>query len=316
MRRLVALLLLAGAVFVAWRLRTPAESPPYGGTITAPVWPSDGPPVLVDDAHWNHGTADGRLRAFSGLLTADGYRVLPGANGTRAETLVDARVSVVVNPLGILGVARTWTDRAGLGGLAFVDDDALIGQEIETTLQWIENGGSLLLVADPAPYARGSRGLAQRLGVSMRGQLVVDVGHAEAASPSWLVFSRETDLLGAHPILDGTANLPPVNRVVAFGAQALAAPEDASPLLRLSPSAAEVRRDGDPPTEGQPVAGLAIAVALERGRGRVVVLGDSHLITADVVQAGVPSSGLGWPGSHNERFTRAVMRWLARRDTR
>lgn len=315
MRRLAVLALVAGAAYVAVRAAAPVETPAFGGTLAAPMWAADGPAVLIDDAHWNAGTAAGRLRAFAGLLAADGYRVLPGANGTRAETLADARISVVVNPLGVPGVARTWADRTGLADLAFFDEDALMGQEIETTLQWVENGGSLLLAVDPAPYARGSRGLAERLGVGLRGRLVVDVGHAEPAGPSWLVFSRETHLLGAHPILDGTAELPPVNRVVAFGVQALTPPDGAATLLRFSPSAAEVNRDGDPPTSGQPVAGLAAAIAFERGRGRVVVLGDSHLMTIEATSTGAPG-GLGWPGSHNERFTRAVMRWLSRRDTR
>lgn len=315
MRRLAVLLLVVLATYAGVRVRTSVEPPPYSGTIASPLWSSGGPAVLVDNAHWNAGTAEGRLRAFAGLLAADGYRVLPGANGTRAETLVDAKISVVVDPLGILGLARTWAGTVGASGMAFFDDDALLTQEIETTVQWVENGGSLLLVADPSPYARGSRGLAARLGVGMRERLVVDVGHAEPASPNWLVFSRETDLLGVHPILDGGADLPPVNRVVAFGVQALVPPADATPLLRLSPSAAEVARDGDPPTSGQPVAGLAAAVALERGRGRVVVLGDSHLLTVEATSTGA-LGGLGWPGSHNERFTRAVMRWLAFRDRR
>lgn len=314
-RRLAVVLAIGAALVGARRWLAPAAPAHFTGRVAAPIWPSDGPAVLVDDAHWNHGTTVGRLQAFAELLAADGYRVLPDANGTRAETLADARVSVVANPLGVPGVLRTWASRAGLGGLAFFDDDALMGQEIETTLQWVENGGSLLLAVDPAPYARGSRGLAARLGVGLRERLVVDVGHAEAASPSWLVFSRETDLLGAHPIVDGTADLPPVNHVVAFGVQALTPPGDAVTLLRLSPSAAEVERDGDPPTSGQPVGGLAAAIAFERGRGRVVVLGDSHLLTVDPLPGAAPT-GLGWSGSHNERFTRALLRWLARRDQR
>lgn len=314
-RRLAVVLAIGAVVFVASRWLAPAAALHFTGRLASPVWRSDGPAVLVDNAHWNHGTADGRLQAFAELLTADGYRVLPGANGTRAETLADARVSVVVNPLGVPGLLRTWASRAGLGGLPFFDEDGLMMQEVETTLQWIENGGSMLIAVDPAPYARGSRGLVERLGVRMHERLVVDVGHAEPASPSWLVFSRETDLLGAHPILDGTADLPPVNSVVAFGAQAMEPPEGAVTLLRLSPSAAEVERDGDPPTSGSRAGGLAVAVAFERGRGRVVVLGDSQLITVDPIRGAAPT-GLGWPGSHNERFTRALLRWLARGDRR
>lgn len=312
LRTLGLLLGLAAAAVFAYRSAVGAPGPAFAGRVDPPVWTGGGPAVLVDNAHWNRGTADSRLAAFVQLIAADGYHVLPGANGARAETLSEARVSVVVNPLGVPGLLRRLATPLGLGGLAFFDEDGVLQQEVETTLQWVENGGSLLLAADESPDARGARGLAARLGVGMRGRLVVDVGHAEAESPAFLVFSRENGLIGPHPIMDGSADLPAVNRVVIFGGQALEPPAGAAVLLGLSPSASAVARAGDPPTSGQPVGGLAMAVALERGRGRVVVLGDSHVLTNDAGPSG-RATGLEWPASNNTRFVRAVMRWLSRR---
>ncbi len=63
------------------------------------------------------------------------------------------------------------------------------------------------------------------------------------------------------------------------------------------------------------MGGLALAVALERGRGRVVVLGDTQLLASEAGPGGV-STGLGWDDSNNERFIRYAMRWLSRRDDR
>lgn len=313
LRTLGVLVALAAAGVAAVRWASGSAGPDFAGTVEPPVWRADGPPVLIDDAHWNHGTGRTRLVSLGQMLAADGYRMLPGANATRAETLADAKVAVVVNPLGAPGVLRRAADLVRLGGLAAFDDDALLLQEIETTVQWVENGGSLLLAADEAPFARGSAGLAARLGVTLRGRAVVDVGHSEGPSPSWLMFSRENGLIGTHPIVDGIGGLPPVNFVVAFAGQALEAGDDAVPLLRLSPSATEVARAGDPPTTGQPVGGLAMAVAIERGRGRVVVVGDTQLLTNDA-QAGGGATGLEWPSTNNTRFVRAVFAWLSRRD--
>lgn len=313
LRTLAVLALVVAAGVGAVRFMSGSPGPAFAGTVAPPLFAGDGPAVIVDSAHWNDGSAATRLRALAGLLTADGYQLLPDGNATRAETLAPAKVAVVVNPLGVPGALRVAADRVGLGGLTFFDDDGLILQELETTVQWVENGGSLLLAADEVPRARGARALAERFGVTMRGRPVVDVGHAEPQSPGWLVFSRENGLLGAHPIVDGLAGLPPVNRVVAFGSQALDVPADAAVLLRLSSSAAEVARAGDPPTAGTPVAGRAAAVALTRGRGRVVVLGDSHLLTNDVAPGGVVT-GLEWPSTNETRFVRAVFAWLAHRD--
>ena len=102
---------------------------------------------------------------FAHLLAADGYRVLRDGNATRAEMLADARIGVVANPLGLSGLARRLADPLGLAHLALFDDDALMDQEVETTLQWVENGGSLLIVADDGPPARGVASLAARFGI-------------------------------------------------------------------------------------------------------------------------------------------------------
>lgn len=311
-RRLVAVVAVVGLAWFWWR-DTGSHELAYRGTIEAPTWPAGGPAVLIDTAHWNAATAAKGLVAFAGLLAADGYRVLPGANATRAETLADARIAVVANPLGLSGLARRATERVGLSHLTMFDDEALVGQEIDTTIQWIENGGALLLAVDEDPIARGSVDLAARLGVRLRRRLVVDVGHSEPRFPERLLFSRENGLVGTHPILDGFPDAPPVNRVVTFGGQALVPPAGAAALLVLSPSAAGVVRKGDPATSGDSVAGLAQAVAFERGRGRVVVLGDVALLTMSEVGDGQPV-GLSWAGTNNERFVRYIMRWLSRRD--
>ena len=313
LRRLVAILVLLGLAWYWWRESAGPGELAYRGTVTAPTWTAAGPAVLIDNAHWNAANGTSGLVAFVGLLAADGYVVLPGANATRAETLIDARIGVIANPLALSGLARRLADRVGLAHLAMFDDDALMTQEIETTIQWIENGGSMLLAVDEGPIARGSVGLAARLGVELRRRLVIDLGHSEPRFPERLVFSRENGLIGTHPILDGFPDAPPVNRVVTFGGQALVPPPGAATLLTLSPSATDVARKGDPATSGESVAGLAQAVAIERGRGRVVVLGDVALLTMSEVGDGQPT-GLSWAGTNNERFVRYVMRWLSRRD--
>ena len=144
-RRLVVALAVVGAAWIWWRDSSAPGELAYRGTVTAPTWTTNGPAVLIDNAHWNAATGASGLVAFAGLLAADGYVVLPGANATRAETLIDARIGVIANPLALSGLARRAVDRVNLANLTMFDDEAFIAQEIETTIQWIENGGSLLL---------------------------------------------------------------------------------------------------------------------------------------------------------------------------
>ena len=121
--------------------------------------------MLIDNAHWNAATGSSGSVGFAGLLAADGYCVLPGGNATRAEMLADARIGVVANPLGLSGLARRLADPWAWRIWPLFDDDALMDQEMETTLQWVENGGSLLLAVDDGPSRAAAWALAARFGV-------------------------------------------------------------------------------------------------------------------------------------------------------
>lgn len=272
-----------------------------------------GPTVLVDNAHWNAATTTRGLAGFAALLRADGYHVLPDGNSTRAEMLADAKIGVVANPLGLSGVMRGLIANLGLPPLTFFDDEALWVQEMETVVQWVENGGAMLIAVDDGPPARGVRGLTARLGVQVSDGIVVDVGHSEPRAPERLVFSRENGLIGEHAIVDGGDDRPALNRVVSVGGPALSGPADAVVLLRLGPSAVAVSRLGVSPTSGTPVPGLARALAFTRGRGRVVVVADTSLLTGLADADGQPY-GLGAAGTQTDRFVRGVMRWLAHLD--
>lgn len=312
-RTRAAFVLLAGLIAVAWwHWPVPPADAPYTAALAAPTWPAgQGPAVLVDNAHWNSATTGRGLTAFATLVRADGYRVLPDGNSTRAEMLADVRIGVVANPLGLSGVLRGLVARLGLPPLTFFDDEALWVQEMETVLQWVDNGGSLLVAVDEGPPARAVRGLAVRLGLEVREGVVIDLGHSEPRAPERLVFSRENGLIGRHPIVDGDSMHQAVNRVVSVGGGAIVAPPGVDVLLRLSPSAVEVPQLGVSPAQGTPVPGLARAVAFERGRGRVVAVADTSLLTGLLDDRGV-AYGLGAEGTQADRFTLAVMRWLAR----
>ena len=141
--------------------------------------------------------------------------------------------------------------------------------------------------------------------------------------PAQLVFASADGLLGEHPILSGRSPEERVSRVVTFTGQSLLAPPGSSPLLRLSESAVDIpvldvryRKsllDWDRITtfgDAIPTRGDCQAVALEWGRGRVVVAGEAALFTAQ--RAGDDRFGLASPGTDNERFVRNAVRWLLR----
>ncbi|HYR11990.1 MAG TPA: DUF4350 domain-containing protein, partial [Longimicrobium sp.] len=97
-----------------------------------------GPLVLVDEAHTNFHTADGRYYAFAQLLRRDGYVVRGLREPFTRQALAGARVLVIANALHPSN-AQNW---------ALPTPSAFTPQEIAAVEAWVREGGSLLLIAD------------------------------------------------------------------------------------------------------------------------------------------------------------------------
>lgn len=275
---------------------------------TLPMFTADHPRVLIDEAHHNASTAGlfGRYFPFAALLRADGYAVSRNAAALSPTTLSRCDILVIANASGA-GRLQFWGFNLPVGEQGDRGAPAFSAAEIEAVRAWVEGGASLLLIADHAPFGSASAQLAAAFGVTMRAGNVEVPG----VTSDPLAFERANGALGDHPILDG------VDRVLTFSGQSLDAPASGAILLRLPQSAieyVEVAHDeaaGTTTFEDQP-GGPAQAVALTYGAGRVVVLGEAAMLTAQV-SAGRPF-GFNTPGNDNERFARNVMAWLARAD--
>ncbi len=184
---------------------------------------------------------------------------------------------------------------------------AFSAEEIHVVRTWVEAGGALLLVADHAPFGSASAGLAAAFGVRMHAGFTEVPG--EISDP--LLFSRENGRLGDHPILAGAGGEGAVGRVLTFTGQSLDGPPQAAVLLRLPPDAVEHLPSGPGGAPSPQPAGPAQGLALTVGRGRVVVLGEAAMLTAQVDRR--QPFGLSTPGSDNARFVLNVLHWLSER---
>jgi len=278
--------------------------------VETPAWSTDGPTVLVDDGHLNPFTTTTGLAPLATLLRADGYGVLEDDNAGRAEVLRRARVAIVAGALGPSGVMRSVLSGTGIEQLAPLDVDAMLDSEVATLEAWVRNGGALLIAADAGPAAGAMAALTARFGVTLSRGLVVDPSRAVDGRSSRLAFTRATGLSTTHPILEGSGAAGRVDRVVTDRGPALTPGPNATALLQLGPAAVELATADAPAAEGRPAAGLAHAVALTWGRGRVVVLADAGLLTTERGLDG-RVGGLAAPGGGNVAFVRNVVFWLA-----
>jgi hypothetical protein len=244
---------------------------------------------------------------------------VPGNAEFGASEFASVSVLVIANARG----GKTPSD---------VAKPAFSASECDAVEQWVRNGGALLLIADHAPFGSAAHDLALRFGVDMGRGYVFDRQHAEG-NPTILVFSADNGLLGNHAILRGHSQSEQIHRIVAFTGQSVSIPSGATALMRLAPSAFEVDSfaDGtailssaspglDPNTAGdlhfRSDTGRAQGVALTFGRGRLVVVGEAALFSAQVLRAqpgGQPDLrfGMNAPGNDDKQFVLNTLHWLS-----
>lgn len=303
---------LYAAVFASALIGCSTGAEPDKGfdvSVALPAYIDAHPRVLFDEAHNNYHTAAGRYRPFARLMRNDGYTV------DRTSAPFNDEVLSVADILVIAG-ARGTNDRN--------DAPAFTDAECDIVRDWVRGGGSLLLITDHFPFGPAARSLGERFGIAMSGGTVEDSLHHDVTSDDWsqLEFTRGDSLIVDHPITLGRSPTEKINRVMAFMGQSLAGPEGSVGFLRLSSTAVDraadvtVERDGGDtrvivtPGSSTTAAGRAMGVAMEYGKGRVVVLGEAAMLSAQ--RQNDRSFGMQVPGIDNRQLALNIMHWLSR----
>lgn len=261
-----------------------------------------GPLVLVDEAHTNFHTTDGRYYAFAQLLRRDGYVVRGVREPFTARSLAGARVLVIANALH----PRNATD------WSLPTPSAFTPPEIAAVEAWVRQGGSLLLIADHMPFPGAADSLAAAFGVAFGNGFAVD----SAEQNSRFRFSRRNGLLAEHAITNGRGPEERVDSVDSFTGQAFrVAVQDAQPLLTLAPGTVmllpEVAWQFSAQTRRERVGGQLHGAVLRHGRGRVAVFGEAAMFSAQRAGPQRNPMGMNDPGApQNAQFLLNVMHWL------
>jgi hypothetical protein len=283
----------------------------YGWDIrlTGRTYTESHPRVVIDGAHHNAHTSRGKYYPFATLLRMDGCDVERGKKKFSAKSLDDTDVLVIVNASGgskpsLMGINLPFLEEGKREAPAFSAD------EIKAVRAWVEKGGSLLLIADHAPFGESCAAMAEAFGVRMhRGFTVIP---EETSDP--MEFSRANGRLAGHPIIAGVDSLSRVGRVLTFTGQSLDGPPHAVALLALPDNAVEYvpppgDREGRIEMREEP-AGAAQGLAFDHGAGRVVVLGEAAMLTAQVIRD--DHFGMNTPGCDNQQFALNIVHWLTR----
>lgn len=265
-----------------------------------PAYPrGEGPLIYIDQGHHNFHTLDDRLITTGRILRKDGYIVKAYKGNIDRARLRDCNIFMIVNALN----EENESNWANPTYSAFTSD------EIDNLHDWVAGGGALLLVADHMPMPGAVAGLAKRFGFELEN------GHAGDTVGLPDYFTRAQGTLAEDLITNGRSAMERVDSILTFSGHAFRIPAESTSFMTFderyfqwNPGEAW-RMDG---VEPYPVKGYSQGAYREYGNGRVVILGEAMMITAQL-GAGLSrmKMGMNSPAApYNYRLLLNIIHWL------
>ena len=261
-----------------------------------------GPVVAIDEAHANFHRAGGRYMPFAELLRRDGYRVRSNTAPFARAALDSFRVLVIANALAPENEQR-WV---------LPNPSAFSVAEIAAVREWVRDGGSLLLIADHMPMAGAAADLALEFGAVFGNGFASD----STGNTGPIRFRRADQTLQPHPILEGRNRAERIDSVTSFTGQAFRLIGPGTPLMVLRrstlilPIVAWQFPDSIPRMRAD---GMLQGAAVQFGRGRVVLLGEAAMLSAQLGGPQRQPMGMNHPvAAQNPQFVLNVLHWLTR----
>lgn len=274
--------------------RLPSFTPAYA--------PDAGPTVLLDLHHHNFSVKEGNYDPFISILEKDGYKVKRNNEEFSAERLEVGDLLVIINAIAPEN-SNNWS---------LPVSPAFSEKEIKAVYEWVEQGGSLLLVADHMPFPEAAAGLGRKFGLQFMNGFAID-------SVQWdpLLFKRSNATLSDHPITRGRNTEEQIDSVASFWGQAIQIMTEkqegllwfGKDVVSYNPDTAWRFRQDTPVI---PVTGMCQGAAGSVGKGRVVVLGEAGMLTAQrtgprAIPVGINSA----IAKQNVQFILNVFHWLS-----
>jgi len=286
--------------------------------VGTPAYPEGkGPVILIDEGHYNWRTISlakiphseemmlGRFIPFAHLLRQDGYIVKAINSSFTKGVLKNGNVLVIGGPGGP-DANQDWKSPT----LPIFNEE-----EIEAVIHWVEEGGSLLLVAGTYGGSVAAAELAEKFGLFFSSGSAFKVkDQYERTNRDWIMFRRTDGSLANHPIINGREEGEKVDSIMTFEGQAfrIKPGADIQPLLVFTePTILVFESDG--PFEQAPrirADGMLQGVVFQYGKGRVAVFGEGGMFCAQVSSIG--PIGMNHPdASQNAQFILNVVHWLS-----
>ncbi|MEM9855842.1 MAG: DUF4350 domain-containing protein [Bacteroidota bacterium] len=273
----------------------------YNPPIHSPAYaPGEGPIIFIDEGHNNFHTKNGRYRAFSDLLTRDGYQALSYRGKFTKAKVAKGKILVISNAL----------HTSNLGNWYLPNPSAFRNSEIKVIKQWVQEGGSLFLIADHMPMAGAAEDLGAAFDFKFTNGFVLDTARRGPA-----IFKLEDGTLAKSSITQGRNSKESVKQVASFTGQAIKLPSDATPILTFSKGYVNLLPDTawvfDQTTRIQSAEGWSQGAYKKFGNGKIVVSGEAAMFTAQLAGAQRVKMGMSNSVAHeNYQLLLNIIHWL------
>lgn len=249
--------------------------------------------VMIDAAHHNFHTADGRYAPFAKLLRQDGFQVVSNPVLFSESELKAGKILVISNPL----------DSSDVGQWRLPNPSAFTQTEISAVNQWVKNGGRLLLIADHMPFAGAAEALARSFGFEFMNCFASD-NRGRAVER----FYKSNGTLADNELTSG------IDTIVTFTGSAFKLPSGAKPLLRLQDYTLlmpEVAWQFEESTPYKSSAGYYQGAYMKYGKGRIVVMGEAAMFSAQLSGPNRTRIGMNSPDARqNGQLLLNILHWL------
>lgn len=273
---------------------------------TSPAWEQgQGPKVVIDRA----------VSPYAQRGSFDPFKILSESDGLNLNYLDAAIDKTVLFDTKIFVVPNAYTDNyrqfSTLEAPSVYTD-----AQISLIKSWVEEGGSLLVLADHSPFAGGTIKLADAFGFTYMTGHTLNKASLSTRINVDINFSRENALLADHAITNGATGRKKITHYYAFGGQAIIAPKGATSIL-TTPDHFETMLGFSASRDFYsaprlPTGGQSQGAAMEFGKGRVVFMGETGGFTAQIIAGASPFGFQNPEADENKEFILATMRWLAR----
>ena len=302
MKKLILLLLFVPLLSFGQEQNYPYKWPMYNDTnvnleVEDPTFEiNDGPLIMFDSTHKNFFIQSHLIKPLVDLLINDGYRVSFLDKEFSKSSLSQASVLVVITALPFDFATENSAE----------DKNTFSENELNELQNWVNNGGSLLVFSEHAPFDQAINPLLRKFDIeSSIGTTVDTINYESKYGPGMIKFENK-NLNTNHPIVTGKYK---VKKLVSFGGSALLGSKYEN-ILKLDERSFNVKHSTGIGPEGK---GNSQGLAGMYGSGKIAAFGDSNGFTAIVcnmddgtkMYAGINTQGYDW-----KNFVLNTFRWL------